>query len=85
MQFTDEYDNKAFNLRIHTEMNFTEPNQAVEKNDFDFTSDQTLVNHNEGQLESCFIFKGSLARLNNVFDKRVWARSTEDFLRLPKP
>lgn len=37
MTSSEELDNDAFNLRIFTEMNFTDPNQSVEKNEFDFS------------------------------------------------
>ena len=77
---SDDLDSNVFNLRIFTEVNFTDTNQAVEKNEFDFTRDLEIRDRSESQLESCFLFKGSLASINNVFDKKVWSRSSEDYL-----
>lgn len=82
---SDELDSKTFNLRIFNEVNFTDSAQAVEKNEFDFTKDLDIRDNSDNQLESCFLFKGALSNINNVFDKKVWSRSTEDFLSLPQP
>ena len=69
MSLSEDLENSAFNLKIYNEMNFTDANQAVEKNEFDFTCDQKITNHKENtQQESCFFFKGTLQNLNNVFD-----------------